>query len=254
MNILIIEDEIKAARSLENLLLKLRPEARILAKIQSVEDAIDYLTNSPSPDLIFMDIQLSDGLSFTIFKSVKITCPVVFCTAYGEYAMDAIKENGIDYLLKPFSEEDLKNTFEKLDNFKNFFQKTSENDLRELMRKISGEEQKKTSFLVFKHNKYLTVKTEDIAYIYINYTAPTIVTFKGEHFDINQSLDQLAAQLSSKDFFRLNRQYLINFTAVKEVEHYFGRKLYVKLQVPTDEKLLIGKEKTSQFLHWLEDR
>lgn len=201
MNILIIEDEIKAARSLENLILKLRPETRIIAKIQSVEASIDYLSNSASPDIIFMDIQLSDGISFEIFKSVKILCPVIFCTAYGDYAMDAIKENGIDYLLKPFSETDLNNAFEKVDNFKNFFQKTSENNLIQLIEKISSEESTKKSFLVFKNNKYLTVKTEDIAYIYINYTSPTIVTFKGEHFDIAQSLDQLAAQLSSKDFF-----------------------------------------------------
>ncbi|PUV26460.1 MULTISPECIES: LytR/AlgR family response regulator transcription factor [Sphingobacterium] len=254
MNILIIEDEIKAARSLENLILKLRPETKIIAKIQSVEAAIDYLSNSLSPDIIFMDIQLSDGISFDIFKSVKIVCPVIFCTAFGEYAMDAIKENGIDYLLKPFSETDLKNAFEKVDNFKNFFQKTSENNLIQLIQKISGEETTKKSFLVFKNNKYLTVKTADIAYIYINYTSPTIVTFKGEHFDVNQSLDQLAAQLSDKDFFRLNRQYLISFSAVKEVEHYFARKLYIKLTVPTDEKLLIGKEKTTIFLNWLEDR
>ncbi|MET3036054.1 LytTR family DNA-binding domain-containing protein [Chryseobacterium sp. NRRL B-14859] len=254
MNIIIIEDEIKAARSLENLILKLRPDTRIIAKIQSVEGAIDYLSHNPSPDLIFMDIQLSDGISFDIFKSVKVACPVIFCTAFGEYAMDAIKENGIDYLLKPFSETDLQNAFEKVDNFKNFFQKTSENNLLDLLSKINGEENKKKSFLVFKNNKYLTVKTEDIAYIYINYTSPSMVTFKGEQFDLNQSLDQLSAQLSSKQFFRLNRQYLINFSAVKEVEHYFSRKLYVKLTVPTDEKLLIGKEKTAQFLNWLEDR
>src|SRR5690606_8558364 len=254
MNILIIEDEIKAARSLENLILKLRPESRIIARIQSVEWAIDYLTNNSTPDLIFMDIQLSDGISFDIFKSVKIVCPVIFCTAFGEYAMEAIKENGIDYLLKPFSEQDLKNAFEKVDNFKNIFQKVSENDLTELLTRINGGENKKTSFLVFKNNKYLTVKTEDIAYIYINYTSPSLVTFKGEEYDVNQSLDHLAGLLSSKQFFRLNRQYLINFAAVKEVEHYFGRKLFVKLTVPTAEKLLIGKDKTSLFLNWLEDR
>ncbi|MDR3006393.1 MAG: LytTR family DNA-binding domain-containing protein [Sphingobacterium sp.] len=254
MNILIIEDEIKAARSLENLILKLRPDSRILSKIQSVEGAIDYLSNTGTPDLIFMDIQLSDGISFDIFKSVKILCPVIFCTAFGEFAMEAIKENGIDYLLKPFSEEDLRSAFEKVDNFKNFFQKISGNDLTELISKINGGENKKTSFLVFKHNKYLTVKTDDIAYFYINYTSPSLVTFKGEEYDLNQSLDHLAGLLSSKQFFRLNRQYLISFSAIKEVEHYFGRKLLVKLTIPTAEKLLIGKDKTSQFLSWLEDR
>ncbi|WP_313155683.1 LytR/AlgR family response regulator transcription factor [Sphingobacterium multivorum] len=254
MNILIIEDEIKAARSLENLILHLQPGSRILAKIQSVEGAIDYLSNNPSPELIFMDIQLSDGISFDIFKAVKIVCPVIFCTAFGEYAMEAIKENGIDYLLKPFSEDDLKNAFEKVHNFKNIFQKASANDLNDIISRIGDQERKKTSFLVFKNNKYLTVKTDDIAYIYINYTSPSLVTFKGEQYDMNQSLDHLGGILSDKQFFRLNRQYLINFSAVKEVEHYFGRKLFVKLTVPTEEKLLIGKDKTAMFLNWLEDR
>ncbi|WP_286751761.1 MULTISPECIES: LytR/AlgR family response regulator transcription factor [Sphingobacterium] len=254
MNILIIEDEIKAARSLENLILHLQPGSRILAKIQSVEGAIDYLSNNPSPELIFMDIQLSDGISFDIFKAVKIVCPVIFCTAFGEYAMEAIKENGIDYLLKPFSEDDLKNAFEKVHNFKNIFQKASANDLNDIISRIGDQERKKTSFLVFKNNKYLTVKTDDIAYIYINYTSPSLVTFKGEQYDMNQSLDHLGSILSDKQFFRLNRQYLINFSAVKEVEHYFGRKLFVKLTVPTEEKLLIGKDKTAMFLNWLEDR
>lgn len=254
MNILIIEDEIKAARSLENLILHLQPGSRILAKIQSVEGAIDYLSNNPSPELIFMDIQLSDGISFDIFKAVKIVCPVIFCTAFGEYAMEAIKENGIDYLLKPFSEDDLKNAFEKVHNFKNIFQKASANDLNDIISRIGDQERKKTSFLVFKNNKYLTVKTDDIAYIYINYTYPSLVTFKGEQYDMNQSLDHLGSILSDKQFFRLNRQYLINFSAVKEVEHYFGRKLFVKLTVPTEEKLLIGKDKTAMFLNWLEDR
>lgn len=254
MNILIIEDEIKAARSLENLILHLQPGSRILAKIQSVEGAIDYLSNNPSPELIFMDIQLSDGISFDIFKAVKIVCPVIFCTAFGEYAMEAIKENGIDYLLKPFSEDDLKNAFEKVHNFKNIFQKASANDLNDIISRIGDQERKRTSFLVFKNNKYLTVKTDDIAYIYINYTSPSLVTFKGEQYDMNQSLDHLGSILSDKHFFRLNRQYLINFSAVKEVEHYFGRKLFVKLTVPTEEKLLIGKDKTAMFLNWLEDR
>ncbi|WP_238555067.1 LytR/AlgR family response regulator transcription factor [Chryseobacterium sp. P1-3] len=139
-------------------------------------------------------------------------------------------------------------------NFRNIFQKASANDLVDIISRINDQESKKTSFLVFKNNKYLTVKTDDIAYIYINYTSPSLVTFKGEQYDMNQSLDHLGSILSDKQFFRLNRQYLINFSAVKEVEHYFGRKLFVKLTVPTEEKLLIGKDKTAMFLNWLEDR
>lgn len=253
MNIIIVEDEIKAAKSLAALIDKIRPDAKVLAYLQSIEGAVSYLSQHEAPDLIFMDIQLSDGLSFEIFKSVKINCPVVFCTAYGEYAMEAIKANGIDYLLKPFSKEDLQDAFEKVENFKNFFQQNKQPDLDGLLKKIGLDEGKK-SFLVFKNNKYTTVQTEQIAFIHIKYDSPVIMTFQQEEYPLMQSLDQVQAQLSARQFFRLNRQYLINFSAIKEVEHYFARKLLVKLVVPSPEKLLIGKEKTSGFLNWLESR
>jgi two-component system response regulator LytT len=140
MKIVIIEDEIKAAKSLANLIIKLRPAAKITAQLQSIESAVSYLSENEEPDLIFMDIQLSDGLSFEIFKSVKIHCPIVFCTAYGEYTMDAIKANGIDYILKPFSEKELSEAFEKVDNFKNFFQQNTQPDLDELLKKLGPDE------------------------------------------------------------------------------------------------------------------
>jgi two-component system response regulator LytT len=253
MKIIIIEDEIKAAKSLSNLITKIRPKAQVMATLQSVDDAVQYFSENENPDLIFMDIQLSDGLSFEIFQSVKISCPVIFCTAYGEYAMDAIKANGIDYLLKPFSQEDLQKAFEKVEQFQNFFQQHKLPDMNELLKRIGPEEGKK-SFLVFKHNKYTTVPTEQIAFIYIRNDSPTIMTLKEEEYTLTQSLDTLQSQLSSLQFFRLNRQYLVNFSAIKEVEHYFDRKLFVKLVVPSPEKLLIGKEKTTAFLNWLENR
>jgi two-component system response regulator LytT len=253
MKIVIIEDEIKAAKSLANLIIKLRPAAKITAQLQSIESAVSYLSENEEPDLIFMDIQLSDGLSFEIFKSVKIHCPIVFCTAYGEYTMDAIKANGIDYILKPFSEKELSEAFEKVDNFKNFFQQNTQPDLDELLKKLGPDEGKK-SFLVFKNNKYTTVQTDQIAFIYIRNDSSTIMTFQQQEYSLAQSLDQVQSMLSSKQFFRLNRQYLINFSAVKEVEHYFDRKLFVTLTIPSPDKLLIGKEKTSNFLNWLENR
>jgi two-component system response regulator LytT len=253
MKIVIIEDELKAAKSLANLINKIRPEAQIAAQLQSIEGAVDYLSENEQPDLIFMDIQLSDGLSFEIFKSAEILCPVVFCTAYGEYAMDAIKANGIDYLLKPFSQEDLQLAFEKVENFRNFFQQNKQPDLDGLFKRIGLDEGKK-SFLVFKHHKYTTVQTDQIAFIYIRNESASIMTFQQQEYAISQSMDQVQNLLSSRQFFRLNRQYLINFSAIKEVEHYFGRKLFVRLVIPSPEQLLIGKEKTSAFLSWLENR
>lgn len=253
MKIIIIEDELKAAKSLANLISKIRPAAKVIAQLQSIESSVDYLSQNKEPDLIFMDIQLSDGLCFEIFKAVKINCPIVFCTAYGEYSMNAIKANGIDYLLKPFSKEDLEEAFEKVENFKNFFQQNTQPDLDGLLKKIGLDEGKK-SFLVFKNNKYTTIPTDQIAFFYIRNDSSTIMTFQEQEYSIALSLDQVQGLLSSNQFFRLNRQYLINFSAIKEVEHYFARKVFVKLVIPSPDKLLIGKEKTSGFLNWLENR
>jgi two-component system response regulator LytT len=253
MKVIIIEDEIKAAKSLANLIKDIRPSAVIEAQIQSIDGAVDYFSDHDQPDLIFMDIQLSDGLCFEIFKLVKIECPVIFCTAFGEYSMEAIKANGIDYLLKPFSKEDLLQAFQKVDNLKNFFQQNPLPDLDLLLKRVGNDEGKK-SFLVYKHNKYTTVQTDQIAFIYIRNDSSSIMTFQEQEYAIVQSLDQVQSLLSPKQFYRLNRQYLVNFSAIKEVEHYFARKLFVKLTIPSPDKLLIGKEKTTAFLSWLENR
>jgi DNA-binding LytR/AlgR family response regulator len=253
MKIVIIEDEIKAAKSLANLIAQIKPEANIVASLQSIESSVNYLSQNAAPDLLFMDIQLSDGLSFEIFKMVKIDCPVVFCTAYGEYAMDAIKTNGIDYILKPFSKEQLQQAFEKVDSFKNFFQQNTQPNLDDLIKRLGVDEGKK-SFLVFKENKYVTIATDQIAFIYIKHDTTTIVTFDQKIYTLPQSIDQVQNQLSAKQFYRLNRQYLVNFSAIKEVEHYYGRKLLVKLVVQNPDDLLLGKEKTTAFLQWLENR
>jgi two-component system, LytTR family, response regulator LytT len=253
MKIIIIEDELKAAKSLASMISMLRPSATVEAFLQSIESAVDYLSQNEEPDLIFMDIQLSDGLSFEILKMVKIHCPIIFCTAYGEYTLDAIKANGIDYLLKPFSKEELQTAFEKVESFRNFFQQNKQPDLECLLKKIGIDDGKK-SFLVFKNNKYTTVQTEQIAFFYIRNETPTIMTFQTQEYSLSQSLDQVQSLISPKQFYRLNRQYLINFNAIKEVEHYFARKLFVRLTIATPDKLLIGKEKTTAFLNWLENR
>lgn len=253
MNIIIIEDELKTAKSLENIILNLRPEARITGQYQSVERSVEALTSSPQPDLIFMDIQLADGLSFEIFKSVKVTCPVIFCTAFDEYSLEAFKRNGVDYVLKPFSKEDIREAFRKVDELKNFFQQKVVPDLGDLLSKL-GSPTGKTSFLVFKNQKYTTVHTDNIAFFYIRNDATSIMCFDKQEYAVSQSLDQITNAVSSRQFFRVNRQYLVNFKAIKEVEHYFLRKLYVKLVVETPEKLLINKEKSTTFLSWMEER
>jgi DNA-binding LytR/AlgR family response regulator len=253
MNIVIIEDELRTAKSLENIILDIRPDAKITGQYQSVERSVEALSNGPQPDLIFMDIQLADGLSFEIFKSVKIISPVVFCTAFDEYSLEAFKRNGVDYVLKPFSKEDIQKAFVKVDELKNFFQQKVVPDLGDLLSKLSSPAGK-TSFLVFKNQKYTTVHTDNIAFFYIRNDSTSMMCFDKQEYAINQSLDQITSSVSPTQFFRVNRQYLVNFKAIKEVEHYFLRKLYVKLVVETPDKLLINKEKSSTFLSWMEDR
>jgi DNA-binding LytR/AlgR family response regulator len=253
MNIIIIEDEVKAARSLAGMISEIRPGSKVLAQIQSVEKAISYLSEHEQPDLIFMDVQLSDGLCFDIFKSVKVTCPVIFCTAFDEYSLEAFKANGIDYVVKPISKEHIVSAFKKVDELKNYFQKSLLPNIGDLLTKLSSPAGKQ-SFLVFKGNKYFTVPTEKIAYFYIKFEATVIVDFDQQEYSISQSLDQVHSQLAPNQFFRLNRQYLINFAAVKETERYFARKLLVKLVIPTPVKLLVNKEKMQDFFEWLEHR
>jgi DNA-binding LytR/AlgR family response regulator len=201
-----------------------------------------------------MDIQLADGLSFEIFKAVKITCPVVFCTAYDEYSLEAFKSNGVDYVLKPFSKEDIQHAFRKVDELRNFFQQKTTTNLEDLLSRLGAPNNGKTSFLVFMNQKYKTIHVDDIAFFYIRHDATWIMCFDKQQYVINQSLDQITSSVSARQFFRINRQFLVNFKAIKEVEPYFLRKLFVKLVIETPEKLLVNKEKSHSLLSWMEER
>ena len=255
MTIIVIEDEIKTAKALGQLILSIRPDTQILSYIQSIDGAVSYLLENDQPDLIFMDIQLADGLCFEIFKNVEVVSPVIFCTAFDDYAIEAFKSNGIDYVLKPFSRESIAQAIKKAAELKNFFQRNKKMmpDFEYLLTR-TGENKGKSSFLVFKNNKYQTVLTENIALFCIKNETPTIITFDKAEYQITQSLDEVHKLLSPTQFFRINRQYLINFSAIREAEHYFSRKLILKLTIPTEEKLLVGKEKATAFLSWLENR
>ncbi len=255
MTIIIIEDEIKTAKALGQLILSIRSDVQILSYIQSIDGAVGYLLDNDQPDLIFMDIQLADGLCFEIFKNVEVLSPVIFCTAFDEYAIEAFKSKGIDYVLKPFSRESISQAIRKVGELKNFFQRNKNMmpDFEYLLTR-TGEKTGKSSFLVFKNNKYQTVLTEHIAFFYIKYETPTIVTLDKNEYQITQSLDEVHKLLSPTQFFRVSRQYLVNFFAIREAEHYFSRKLIIKLTIPTEEKILVGKDKATAFLSWLENR
>lgn len=243
MKIVIVEDEVKAARSLAGMIRSIAPEAEIVAALQSVQSAIDYFSNNESPSLIFMDIQLEDGLCFEIFKETVIQAPVIFCTAYDEYAIEGFKANGIDYILKPFTEEQLAAALNKVRSLKTFFH-------ADQLQLHSG----KKSFLVFKHNKYAVIAVENIAFFHTKNEVSTLHTLDGEEYFMNQSLDIINTMLAPGQFYRITRQYLINFSAVAEVEHYFSRKLLIHLKVKTPDQIIINKNNTTAFLNWLDNR
>lgn len=253
MKVLIIEDEITLAKNLGNMVISLLPQAVIVRYIGSVSMAVDYLSKSEIPDIIFMDIQLSDGNCFEIFNHVNINTPVIFCTAYDQYAIEAFKKNGIDYILKPIQKKDIQDAFNKIKNFQNFFQNSSFIDIENVLNSLITNKGK-TNFLIFRQSKYCNIPIEQIAYFHSQYGGTLLITYDQKEYSVSKSLDEIGQLVSSKQFFRINRQYLINFTAVTEVEHYFSRKLLVKLKIPTSEVLLVTKDKATLFLRWLEER
>lgn len=255
MKIVILEDEVKTARALQQMIGAVQPDAEVIAVLQSVQAAVDFFKKNNTFDLVFMDVQLADGLCFNIFKEVTIPAPVIFCTAFDEYAIEGFKANGIDYILKPFTEATLKAAFDKFKALQNFFQVNPDKNmqLEKILQSLQPDTGKK-SFLVFKQKKYSVVPVEQIAFFFIKNDLPALRTFDGQDFFINQSLDAVSAQLPAAQFYRITRQYLVNFNAVKEVEPYFSRKLLVRLKVATPESLLINKNKTTDFLNWLDNR
>lgn len=255
MKVLVIEDEIKTAKALGRMIVAIQPEATIVQYIESVAMAVEYLSGSELPDVIFMDIQLADGNCFEIFSQIRIKVPVIFCTAFDEYAIEAFKSNGVDYILKPFEKKDIQSAFEKITNLKNFFQHSPSPDrkLEDILNNLTTG-RGKTNFLVFSNNKYSNIHVDRIACFYSQFGNTVLVTLDQKEYSISQSLDEIGQLVSGTQFFRINRQYLINFAAIVEVEHYFSRKLLVNLKITTPEKPLVTKDKASRFLQWLEER
>ncbi|MDN5395493.1 MAG: LytTR family DNA-binding domain-containing protein [Chryseobacterium sp.] len=255
MNILIIEDEVKAAKALADNLKKVRPESQILSILQSVESAIDWLQNETLPDLIFMDIQLADGQCFEIFESVDIHIPVIFCTAYSDHTFEAFRNNGIDYILKPFTTNEIELSLQKLEQFRNFFQKqNSPAELLQIIKSVIPSEKTKTNFLIFSQNRYINVPTGEISYFCKRTEGTFLSTTDHKVYPMKETLEELQRQVSPEDFFRVNRQYLVAFKSIREVQHYFHRKLLILLDVETSEKVFVPREKATLFLEWLSNR
>jgi DNA-binding LytR/AlgR family response regulator len=253
MRILIIEDEQPTAQELKKHLISLEPAAEIASMEDSVETAIEWLQKNPMPDLIFMDIQLADGLCFEIFQEIDVRCPVVFCTAFDQYAIEAFKVNGVEYILKPFNREMVGKALEKVKNLKGFFRSGQEpsqmSHLADLLTNLQSAY--KTSFLVSYRDKLVPITTREISYFHIEDEVTFVHTLEGKRFFVNHSLDELERKLDPKQFFRANRQFIVNFEDIVSVEPYFSRKMLLKTRTATKEPVIISKVKSPELVRWM---
>lgn len=251
MKIVIIEDELLTAEDLAETISGVEASAEIIAMLSSVKEATHYFRKNAAPDLIFSDIQLGDGLSFSIFQEAAISTPVIFCTAYDEYALRAFKANGIDYVLKPFTKKAIADAFDRYKRLKNNFS-SAVPEYETLTRLFEQRIQNDPSLLVYFKEKIVPVKFADIALFYIDNDITHLITFNRERYCVTKSMDELERS-AGKGFYRLNRKHLVNRNAVKEASQYFHRKLLVNLSVQADiaDPITVSKEKAAHFLHWL---
>jgi DNA-binding LytR/AlgR family response regulator len=252
MRILIIEDEPKTANVLKDIILQVQPKTEIVSIIDSIQKSVEFLSVlDNSPDLIFMDIQLADGLSFEIFSRVKVKCPVIFCTAYDQYALQAFKTNGIEYILKPIKEDDVKGAFAKFENLKLSIKPESE-ILDVLRNALNNKKNFKTTILVRNKESYIPIVISSIALFYVDTEIVYAYTFNNQKYAAFKSINDIENDIDPSLFYRINRQMLINRTAVAEIQPYFNRKVIVKTHHKINEQLIVSRLKVIDFMNWME--
>lgn len=253
ITVLIIEDEIKTARELQKNIEKTFDDVLVITILASITDSVRWLKENAEPDIIFSDIQLADGLSFEIYKRVSVKSPIIFCTAFDEYAIDAFKTFSIDYLLKPIDEEKLIQSINKYKLLKQTFAETSASENIQKFLESNTSQQYKKTILIHHQEKIIPIKTETIAYFHYELGNVYLQTLEGKKYFINQTLDEIENTVNPHVFFRANRQFIINRTALLTIENYFTRRLLVKLTIPTSEDIIVSKTKSPLLLKWIEN-
>ncbi len=251
MKIAIIEDEVLAAERLEELIREVRPESRIMIKLESVAESVEWL-KSNTPDLIFLDIQLSDGIGFSIFQEIKESIPVIFTTAYEEYAIRAFKLNSVDYLLKPIRVNDLRESFEKFEHLK----KPNNPDFEQLLKMLSAKDVNYKKRFMVKYGQFLhKVEVEDIAYFYAMEKSVFLATFKNESLALDYTLEKLQEMIDPAKFFRINRRMIINIKAIKKMHSYSRSRIKLDLTPPEPKNVeaLVSIERTADFKNWIDE-
>jgi len=254
LNVVLVEDEPVTARNLAHLLQTIDDSINIITTLPGVEEAVDWFkTNTSKYDLVFMDIKLADGLSFDIFKQVDIQTPVIFVTAYNDYGITAFKNNGIDYILKPFDREELEQALTKFRKFTSHNETSIDNNqLTQLIAQISGGNKLyKKSFLVHFRDKLIPIEAASISYFY---TANEIVyayLTDGHTYVMDFTIDALMKQLDPDAFFKANRQFIVNRKAITEVEFFFNSRLSIKIKPAPPEQILVSKARVPEFKTWM---
>jgi len=248
--VLLIEDEEPASNRLRKLITRLAPDFEIMATIDSVKSAVDWLTSNRQPDLIFLDIQLADGLSFDIFKKVNMASFVIFTTAYDEYAIKAFELNSIDYLLKPVNEAKLKNS---IDKYRRLRQSQPAFDINSIIASITSKETSyKKRFLINMGSKIKSIETHDIALFYVLEKSTFLTTTDGKDYPVDFSLDKLETLLDRDQFFRINRQAMVNYNAIKNIAVFSKSRIRIEIQPTSEIELLVSTHKSHLFREWLD--
>jgi two-component system, LytTR family, response regulator LytT len=249
MKILIIEDELHTANRLQQLIFEYNKDYEILAILTSVKSSVEWLKQHKQPELIFQDIQLNDGLCFEIYREIDIVSPVIFTTAYSEYALKSFELNSIDYLVKPYDFNDIKRVLDKFLNFSAHFRNPQFVDLKEILTAKAVIPRKR--FLIRLGDNYKAVNSSDIAYIFSEGGLSFAHTFEGNRYLFDQSLSDLSAQLDSEAFFRVNRNCILNSQSIQKISNWFNNRLKLQLNPPTEEDIVVSRERVKDFKAWM---
>jgi DNA-binding LytR/AlgR family response regulator len=253
MKAIIIEDEELAARRLKALIAECDPGIEVIAMLESIADSVEWFRKNIQPDLIFLDIHLEDGLSFAIFDEIKINVPIIFTTAFDEYAIKAFKLKSIDYLLKPIMKDELCRSIEKFKEWQGDKKKLV--DLTELMQLIAPKTQSyRERFSVMVGDKLRTIEVKDIAYIFSASSITFVATFDKHQYTLDQSIDKICSELNPVDFFRVNRQYFVHHKAIVNVHVFPKSRLKLELNPPVKEMLFVSIDKVPEFKKWLDGK
>lgn len=250
MKVVIIEDEVAACDNFMYLLEQIDASIEVVKVLDGVKSAIDYFINNKEPDLIFMDIHLGDGIAFEIFESVTISTPIIFTTAYDQYAIKAFKLNSVDYLLKPINKDELENAISK---FKE--NNVNTNDIKQIQDVLTEIKQQykkhKATFLVHQKDALIPVKTKDFAFFYISLSLVKGITHNNETFILDRKMEDLETELDPTLFYRINRQFIAQRTAIGKINYSFNGKLVITVSPKFKESIIISKAKSTHFKEWM---